>query len=250
MPSRPTPPLYHLSALPFFFMFRYSHEFTVILIIDGVAIAFYIAFPSSFCAHLCASSLITFVLSLSSMGFFDYLQKKGSFAITPQKAQIRKVETKPAPSPSSVPSRGANSRHPPPQNSKSKPTDAKSRSKSRDSTRLQPRSSGRLGTPLNSSSRKRPSPALRLSSSDESDTEDIPDLRKRAKVRASAEPDLDRRVRSSKAFLEDGEQKFPMVHAADITSEYKAGKFSSAFDESTNPAEIELQYPSASQKER
>lgn len=187
-----------------------------------------------------------------SMGFFDHLQKKGSFAIKPQKAQIRKVEAKPAPSPSSASasSSGANSRHPPPQNSKSKHAHSISRSKSKDSARLQPHSSGRLGRSLNSSSRKRPSPALRLSSSDESDSEDIPDLRKRTKISPNAEVDLSRRVRSSKAFLEDGERTFPMVHAADITSEYKAGKFSGAFEESTDSVEVELQYPSASQRER
>ncbi|KAK2766983.1 Nucleosomal histone H3-Lys79 methylase [Arachnomyces sp. PD_36] len=185
----------------------------------------------------------------NDMGFFDQFQKKGSVAIQPQRPQIRKVEAKPPPSASSTP-KNANSRRPP-QTPQARPSNAKSSSKSRDSARLQPRSSSqRLGTPSNPNSRKRPSPALRLSSDDESDTDEIPDFRKRAKVSASAEPDLGRQIRSKKAFSEDGRKSFPMVHAADITSAKKAGKFSGAFDESTKPVEMELQYPSASQKER
>lgn len=186
------------------------------------------------------------------MGFFDQFQKKGSVAIQPKRAQIRKVEVKSTPPSASSTSNNANSRRlTPSQTPKTRPAaDAKSRSKSRDSTRLQPRSSQRLGTP-NANSRKRPSPALRLSSSDDdSDADEIPDFRKRAKVSASAEPDLGRQVRSRDAFSEEGEKSLSLVHAADITSVKKAGKFSSAFDESTEPVEVELQYPSASKKER
>lgn len=183
------------------------------------------------------------------MGFFDHLQKKGSFAIQPQKPQIRKVEAKPVPTASSATSKSANSRHPP-QNSKIRPADAKAKSKPKDSARPQPRPSQRLETPPNRNNRKRPSPDLRLTSDDEGGTEEIPDYRKRAKVSASAEPDSGRQVRSTKAFSEEDGKAFSMVHAADITSEKKAGKFSSAFDDSVDPVEIELQYPSASQKER
>lgn len=41
-----------------------------------------------------------------------------------------------------------------------------------------------------------------------------------------------------------------MVHAADIASLQKSGKFKRAFEKTDRPADILLQYPSASQKER
>jgi H3 lysine-79-specific histone-lysine N-methyltransferase len=75
-------------------------------------------------------------------------------------------------------------------------------------------------------------------------------VRKRARTSASTEPDPDRRLRSVKAFSEEGARPFKMVHAADITSEQKAGKFKPAFGAEGKPTELLLQYPSASQKER
>jgi H3 lysine-79-specific histone-lysine N-methyltransferase len=75
-------------------------------------------------------------------------------------------------------------------------------------------------------------------------------VRKRARTSASAEPDPERQIRSVKAFSDEGTRPFKMVHAVDITSGQKAGKFKPAFGVEGKPTEILLQYPSASQKER
>lgn len=99
--------------------------------------------------------------------------------------------------------------------------------------------------------RKRPSPAQRLSSDDDdSDTDTSFEVRKRARVSASAEPDPDRRVRDTEMFSEKGKESFRMVHAADIASLEKPGKFKRAFDKTDKPVDVWLQYPGASQKER
>jgi H3 lysine-79-specific histone-lysine N-methyltransferase len=53
-----------------------------------------------------------------------------------------------------------------------------------------------------------------------------------------------------KAFSEEGSRPFKMMHASDITSVQKAGKFKPAFGAEGKPKQILLQYPSASQPER
>ena len=74
--------------------------------------------------------------------------------------------------------------------------------------------------------------------------------RKRFKTSAETEPDLKRQIRCQKAFSEVDNTAFPMVHAAEIASVDRSTKFVAAFGDSTGSAEIELQYPSASQRER
>lgn len=179
------------------------------------------------------------------MGFFDHLQKGGAFSLQPKKPQIRKVvQARPAPplrTPSLTPTTA--SRTSPSKNARG----SESRSASRDPDHLA--SKRRLGTPRQS--RKRQTPEQRLSSDeDESDTDASLEVRKRARTGDSAEPDLERRVRSLKAFSEDHAKSLPMVHAADITSIQKAGNFKPAFGEKVQSTEIALQYPSASPKER
>jgi H3 lysine-79-specific histone-lysine N-methyltransferase len=100
--------------------------------------------------------------------------------------------------------------------------------------------------------RKRATPEQRLSSDDDdaSVTDTSFELRKRARTEDSAEPDLARRIRSLKAFSEENVKPLPLVHAADITTKQKAGNFTPAFGRVDRPAEILLQYPSASLKER
>ncbi|PYI08143.1 histone H3 methyltransferase [Aspergillus sclerotiicarbonarius CBS 121057] len=181
------------------------------------------------------------------MGFFDHLQKGGAFSLQPKKPQIRKVvQTRAAPPsrPSSQTPGHSASRTPPAQ---LKARESTSRSVSRD--RDPPSSKRRLGTPVQS--RKRQTPELRLSSDDDaSDTDTSFKVRKRAKTGDSAEPDPARRVRSIKAFAEDGVRNLPMIHAADITSIQKAGNFKPAFGAAKPLPELLLQYPSASSKER
>lgn len=88
------------------------------------------------------------------------------------------------------------------------------------------------------------------SDDDASDTDTSFEVRKRARTDDSAEPDPSRRVRSLKAFSEEGVKPFSMVHASDITSGQKAKNFKPAFGSGDKPVEVLLQYPSASQKER
>ncbi|KAJ5558541.1 Histone methylation DOT1 [Penicillium sp. DV-2018c] len=187
------------------------------------------------------------------MGFFDHLQKggAGSFSLQPKKAQIRKVvQTRPAAPTRSV-TQTPDSRSPQVQSSteRSRKTQPlKSRSVSSD---LEARSAKRQSTP--SRVRKRPTPEQRLSSDDDaSDSEASFEIHKRARTSVSAEPDPARRLRSVKAFSEEGARPFKMIHAADITSGPKASssKFKPAFGAEGKPKQILLQYPSASQQER
>ncbi|KAJ5218829.1 uncharacterized protein N7498_000928 [Penicillium cinerascens] len=183
------------------------------------------------------------------MGFFDHLQKGGAFSLQPQKTQIRKVVQKAPAAPTRSTTQIPNSRTPRVQSSseRSRKTHAlKARSVSSDADA---RPSKRL-TPPNRI-RKRLTPETRLSSDDDaSDSDTSFEVRKRARTSASAEPDPDRRIRSVKAFSDEGTRPFKMVHAVDITSRQKAGKFKPAFGVEGKPTEILLQYPSASQKER
>ncbi|KAJ5587359.1 uncharacterized protein N7459_003124 [Penicillium hispanicum] len=182
------------------------------------------------------------------MGFFDHLQKGGAFSLQPQKPQIRKVvQTRPAPARSATSTPGNCSPRVHSSSERSRKTHtAKARSISSDPDA---RPSKRLNTPTRP--RKRPSPEQLLSSDDDvSDSDTSFEVRKRARTSVSADPDPDRRLRSVKAFSDDGTRPFKMVHAVDITSGPKAGKFKPAFGADGNSAEIHLQYPSASQKER
>ncbi|QSS65553.1 histone-lysine N-methyltransferase [Histoplasma capsulatum] len=208
------------------------------------------------------------------MGFFDHLQTKGSIAIQPKRPQIRRVETatKPAqpttsraapvasecsgpkPAPHSHQRRNRNPN--PPTSSRRSSSSARASSTASDPTPSRhhdpaPRLKARSLT------RKRPSLIQRLtSSSDESDTEaSFLEIRKRMKVSTSAEPDLQRQVRSTVAFAEDaGKQTIPIVHASDIASMDKPAEFSRAFGDgsgsvSVEPFMVRLQYPGISQGE-
>lgn len=76
------------------------------------------------------------------------------------------------------------------------------------------------------------------------------------KVSTSAEPDLQRQVRSTAAFAEDaGKHTIPIVHASDIASMDKPAEFSRAFgdgsgSDSVDPFMVRLQYPGISQGEK
>ena len=185
------------------------------------------------------------------MGFFDHLQKGGAFSLQPQKAQVRKVvKAQPAPKPKSASQTPVNGSPRVPSSSErnQKASAVKARSVSSDADN---RPAKRLNTPARG--RKRPTPDQLLSSDDDDDVGDSDtsfEVRKRARTSASAEPDPERRIRSVKAFSEEGTRPFKMVHAVDITSGQRAGKFKPAFGAQGKSATILLQYPSASQKER
>ena len=183
----------------------------------------------------------------ASMGFFDHLQKGGAFSLQPKKPQIRKVVQTRAAAPSRPPSQtpGHSASRTPPAQLKARESASRSVSRDRDP----PSSKRRLGTPAQS--RKRQTPELRLSSDDDaSDTDTSFEVRKRARTGDSAEPDPARRMRSMKAFSEDGIRNLPMIQAAEITSIEKAGNFKPAFGAAKPLPELLLQYPSASTKER
>lgn len=179
------------------------------------------------------------------MGFFDHFQKGGAFSLQPQKNQIRKVvQTRPAPAKSAPNTPNPRSPRVQPSSERSRKTPA-ARSVSSDPDA---RPSKRLNTPTRV--RKRPTPEQRLSSDDDSGDSDASfEVRKRARTSASAEPDPERRVRSVKAFSEEGARPFKMVHATNLTSAQKAGAFKPAFG-AEKASDILLQYPSASQKEK
>ncbi|EXJ84482.1 hypothetical protein A1O3_05150 [Capronia epimyces CBS 606.96] len=108
---------------------------------------------------------------------------------------------------------------------------------------------------------KRASPAVstpRLTSSDEEDEEDEAQPRKRVRVDRKGSIDEKRQVRDPKAFSEDDGEALPMVHAVDIANstiiEQGRDKYQPFFtalegDEDECPT-IELQYPSAVQREK
>jgi [histone H3]-lysine79 N-trimethyltransferase len=181
-------------------------------------------------------------------GFFDHLQKGGAFRLQAKKPQVRKVvQTRPSPvTVQNGPSQLSRS------SLKSRSSDQKSKPTAKDLSRS---SQPRLSAP--SRIQKRPSPAQKLSSDDDaSDTDVSFEVRKRVRLSASTEPDLNRRLRSVEAFSEVDSNAYPIVHAADITSGQKtASKYKYAFEEKGKPAgkkssEIVLQYPSALPGER
>jgi [histone H3]-lysine79 N-trimethyltransferase len=195
------------------------------------------------------------------MGFFDHLQKGGAFSLQPKKPQIRKVVTQKKPAPQSrsssagttdtrgSPSTGIASTTRTTPSVKSKQIGSQNRD-----THLS--SKQRLKTTVSRGNLKRPSPIQRLSSDDddESDTDASFEVRKRAKLSNSAEPDLSRRIRSVEAFSEDGPKGLAMVHAADITIKKAVGKYKPAFGNATVTEnafpEITLRYPSTFKGER
>ena len=104
--------------------------------------------------------------------------------------------------------------------------------------------------------RRRHSPAqqqllllLESNSEGSSDEGDFLEARKRAKTSVSAEPDVNRRVRSLQAFSEEDGGIFDMIHAADIAS-LDLPDFQPAFNGTFDSTLLLLQYPSASQQER
>ena len=86
---------------------------------------------------------------------------------------------------------------------------------------------------------------------EESDVEISPTIpKKKRKQDGAYEPDLNRQVRSRKAFSDEDDGVFPMIHAASIPPLDKNTKYIPLIASSLEEAEISLQYPSASQQEK
>lgn len=174
------------------------------------------------------------------MGPFDYIQKKGSKALKPQPAQIRKeiISTLPH-------ARKALSSTPKRTNTRS--VSAANKPRQPDLTALHPSKS------TNQGSKKRLFSAhLRLESDsdDEASEETFEVSSKRSRVSASVEPASNRQVRCKKLFSEDVEDTRNMVHAAEIATLRRPAKYKAAFPKDPQATNILLHYPSELAKER
>ncbi|KAL8735959.1 MAG: hypothetical protein Q9166_000521 [cf. Caloplaca sp. 2 TL-2023] len=98
--------------------------------------------------------------------------------------------------------------------------------------------------------RKQIQQAPLVSDSDSQDSDTATELpKKRVKMVNVAQVSVKRQLRSKIAFSEDENGQFPMVHAADIAALNRATKYKPAFPPGMEQQAIQLQYPSASQKE-
>lgn len=181
------------------------------------------------------------------MGIFDHLQTKGIPAIQPKTATIRRIESKQVcENPVSLPNSSGSSRPDcSPQRSvvSSRSTTSHSSSRYHDYT-------GRKKLKPRKSVRNRASLVQHLTSSDdESDSEAPFDTRKRIRIAASAEPEFRRKIRSDRSFPDNGEIHVDFLHAADVTSAAGSIENRSAFSDSSGIRTVELQYPSAMNKE-
>lgn len=84
--------------------------------------------------------------------------------------------------------------------------------------------------------------------SDSDDTLEIP--RKKVKNGSDSEADLNRQLCSQKSFSGDTNHFYPLVHAAEVPWLEKSVKFQPLFEGLSENVEVQLQYPSISQKER
>ncbi|TAQ85099.1 hypothetical protein B7494_g6578 [Chlorociboria aeruginascens] len=91
------------------------------------------------------------------------------------------------------------------------------------------------------------SPAQRPMQSDSSDDDEGPDIPEK-RQKAGRSVDLKRKLRSKEAFSEEDGGVFEMIHAADIAMDEKKSKI--AIGTLVNRVTVNLQYPSASQRER
>ncbi len=174
------------------------------------------------------------------MGPFDFLQKKGSKALKPQPAQIRKEIVSIIPNPRKVV-------NPTPQRSNAPVRPIKRTKPSDPHTALHPSKSRRQD-----SKKRQLSEQPRLDSDSEDGFFDgvSEASNKRLRISPSVEPDRNRLLRCKKPLLEDEEILRNMVHAAEIASLKMPVKYKPAFPNDPEATHILLQYPSESAKER
>lgn len=174
------------------------------------------------------------------MGFFDSIQKPGFKAAQAKNSHIIQDVIKT----SSDPRRSPN---PFVQRLQSRPLNKKQPTKS-SSTKATPSPRPRAQNP-----RKRPAitqQRLESDSDDDVSDQDLSDSRKRTRRTSDVEPDLKRQIRSRKAFSDETGGEFNMVHASHIASLSKPVKFKAAFPDHSETIDVQLQYPSASQREK
>lgn len=174
------------------------------------------------------------------MGFFDSIQKPGFTAAKGKNVHIKQEIVKTALNPQK---RFA----PFPQHSNKRSLPLKKVTKVNGQTAKQsPKSRAQNPRKRLASTPQR----LESDSDDDVSDQDLGDARKRARRNSDVEPDLNRRIRSRKAFSGEDGGVFPMVHAIDVASLNKPTKYKAAFSNDPQAIQIRLQYPSASQSEK
>lgn len=183
------------------------------------------------------------------MGPFDHIQKKGSKAITPHRAQIRKELV------SAV-------------STSSRKTLMLQRSKSQifsEANNAAPTTIACAALNPFKPSKKQPARKRALlvqscpgSASDndngDNDDDDVSGIsnasRKRPKTDSYEELDFGRQVCRQQAFVAGENEMLLMVHAAEIANIESPTKYKAAFPKTPDAREVFLQYPSASKQER
>lgn len=172
------------------------------------------------------------------MSFFSLIQKKGSKPIPPAPNSIRKEVVYSIPNARST--LNAN------------PSRLKFVPPKVGAVRQKVNTSQVNGALRKHARRRKRSPQTRLVSDSDSEgldtAEDVP--RKRTKIVKSAGPLVRRQLRCPTTVSEDDCGIPPVVQAADIASLDKPSKYRLAFSQELEDHAIELQYPSASQRER
>lgn len=173
------------------------------------------------------------------MGPFDFLQKKGSQAIKPQPAKLRKETV-------SIQPNTQKTLDPKAQRPRVRTVPAIKRVKKVDLNAFE-------SPKARQDSKKRQiSDQLRLESdSDDSFSDEILEAsNKRPRISPSVEPDRHRRLRCMESLSADEAAMGNMVQAAEIASLQMATKYKPAFPDDPEATHIYLQYPSESAKER
>ena len=176
------------------------------------------------------------------MGFFQSIQKPGFKAAQAKNSHLQQEVIKTTPD-----ARKTQSPIPFAQRLNNRPLHMKQAPKPK-GTKATPSPRLRLQNP-----RKRAASTPQRFDSDSDDDVSDGDLNissKRARRRSEPEPDATRQIRSRKAFSAENGGQFPMVHAADIASLKKPNEYKTAFPEYPEAVEVQLQYPSASQREK
>lgn len=166
------------------------------------------------------------------MGPFDHIQKKGSNAIRPQPAQIRKEII------STVISVRKTSNLPPQRYSNgvkaktNRPISPAVKGRTKDTKQKL----SNLQQPLESDSDEAEEEG------DHSESERAP--RKRQRIDLDVKPDIRRKMRNEKSFSKNSHGIPSMVHAADIATVRNSTKYRSAFSRTPDLHQVELEYPS------
>lgn len=171
------------------------------------------------------------------MGPFDHIQKKGSVAIKPQPAQIRREIISTV-----TPAQKA-------------PNVAPRKDLSRNKNKTaQIASSHVKGQSVDVRKKSSNPPQLLESDSDDNgdrnyaETENRP--RKRQRMSDEGTPDMSREIRNQKSFLKDNYGIPTLVHAADIANVRDSTKYRRAFPKTSHLNQVDLHYPAACAVER